>query len=94
MTQSPRVINTFQSNLAAIAGTSRSCHDQSNDRKPVANSTISSSVSARHPVMGKAEARLSIWIEYGSPLDVVRLDETETPAPGPGQIRIAVQACG
>ncbi|WP_197039993.1 hypothetical protein [Nocardia sp. NRRL WC-3656] len=32
--------------------------------------------------------------EYGSPLEVVRLDEAEIPTPGPGQIRIAVQACG
>lgn len=32
--------------------------------------------------------------KYGSPLDVVQLDDAETPAPGPGQIRIAVQACG
>ncbi len=32
--------------------------------------------------------------EHGSPLDVVRLEKTEAPAPGPGQIRIAVQACG
>ncbi|WP_433204017.1 NADP-dependent oxidoreductase [Nocardia sp. CA-107356] len=32
--------------------------------------------------------------EYGSPLDVVQLDDAETPTPGPGQIRVAVQACG
>ncbi|GAB2567629.1 NADP-dependent oxidoreductase [Nocardia heshunensis] len=32
--------------------------------------------------------------EYGSPLDVVRLDEADLPTPGQGQIRIAVQACG
>ncbi|MDG3009771.1 NADP-dependent oxidoreductase [Rhodococcus sp. D2-41] len=32
--------------------------------------------------------------EYGPPLDVVRLDEAEIPTPGPGQVRIAVQACG
>ncbi|MEV2224531.1 hypothetical protein AB0E01_32295 [Nocardia vinacea] len=51
MTQSFRVINISQSNLAAIAVTSCSRHDQSNDRKPVANSTMLSSVSARHPVM-------------------------------------------
>ncbi len=32
--------------------------------------------------------------EHGAPLDVLRLDDAETPIPGPGQIRIAVQACG
>ncbi|HEY4458942.1 MAG TPA: NADP-dependent oxidoreductase [Pseudonocardiaceae bacterium] len=32
--------------------------------------------------------------EYGAPLDVLRIDETTSPEPGPGQIRIAVQACG
>ncbi|WP_305779177.1 NADP-dependent oxidoreductase [Nocardia nova] len=32
--------------------------------------------------------------EYGPPLEVARLDEAEIPIPGPGQIRIAVQACG
>lgn len=32
--------------------------------------------------------------EYGAPFDVLRLEETEPPAPGPGQIRIAVQTCG
>ncbi|MEV2226246.1 hypothetical protein AB0E01_41275 [Nocardia vinacea] len=51
MTQSARVINICQSNFAAMAGTSCSCHDRSNDRNPVANSTISSSVSARHTTM-------------------------------------------
>lgn len=32
--------------------------------------------------------------EYGSPLDVVRLDDTEPPTPGPDQVRVAVQTCG
>lgn len=32
--------------------------------------------------------------EYGPALDVLRLEDAETPEPGPGQIRIAVQACG
>ena len=32
--------------------------------------------------------------EYGAPLDVLRLEDTETPHPGPSQIRVAVQACG
>lgn len=32
--------------------------------------------------------------QYGAPLDVLRIDDAEPPAPGPGQIRIAVQACG
>ncbi len=32
--------------------------------------------------------------EYGAPLDVLRIDETEPPVPGPGQIRITVEACG
>lgn len=31
---------------------------------------------------------------YGDPADVLRLDETAPPEPGPGRIRIAVQACG
>lgn len=32
--------------------------------------------------------------EYGPALDVLRLEDAEIPAPGPGQIRITVQACG
>jgi NADPH:quinone reductase-like Zn-dependent oxidoreductase len=32
--------------------------------------------------------------EYGEPLDVLRLDDVEPPTPGPGQVRVAVQACG
>jgi NADPH:quinone reductase-like Zn-dependent oxidoreductase len=32
--------------------------------------------------------------EYGKPLDVLRLEETEPPHPAPGQIRIVVHACG
>lgn len=32
--------------------------------------------------------------EYGSALDVVHLEDAEVPAPGPGRIRVAVQACG
>ncbi|MCA1219535.1 NADP-dependent oxidoreductase [Streptomyces sp. 8L] len=32
--------------------------------------------------------------EYGAALDVLRLEDAEAPAPGPGQIRVAVQACG
>src|ERR1700759_2956061 len=31
---------------------------------------------------------------YGDPADVLRLDETTPPPPGPGQIRISVEACG
>ncbi|GAA1616322.1 NADP-dependent oxidoreductase [Actinoplanes couchii] len=31
---------------------------------------------------------------YGDPADVLRLDETDKPEPGDGQIRIAVEACG
>jgi NADPH:quinone reductase-like Zn-dependent oxidoreductase len=32
--------------------------------------------------------------DYGEPGDVLRLEETAVPAPGPGRVRIAVQACG
>jgi NADPH:quinone reductase-like Zn-dependent oxidoreductase len=32
--------------------------------------------------------------EYGAPLDVLRLDDTEPPTPARGQIRVTVQACG
>ncbi|MFB4301220.1 NADP-dependent oxidoreductase [Actinomadura sp. NTSP31] len=32
--------------------------------------------------------------EYGEPLDVLRLEDAEPPTPGPGQVRVAVQACG
>src|SRR5947199_247355 len=32
--------------------------------------------------------------EYGKPLDVLGLEQTEPPHPAPGQIRIAVHACG
>jgi NADPH:quinone reductase-like Zn-dependent oxidoreductase len=32
--------------------------------------------------------------DHGEPADVLRLGEAEVPTPGPGQIRIAVQACG
>ncbi|MBY8878970.1 NADP-dependent oxidoreductase [Actinacidiphila acidipaludis] len=31
---------------------------------------------------------------HGPALDVLRLEEAEAPVPGPGQIRVAVQACG
>ncbi len=31
---------------------------------------------------------------YGDPADVLRLEETTPPEPGPGQIRVAVEACG
>jgi NADPH:quinone reductase-like Zn-dependent oxidoreductase len=31
---------------------------------------------------------------YGDPADVLRLEDAEVPTPGPGQIRIAVRACG
>lgn len=31
---------------------------------------------------------------YGAAGDVLRLDDAEAPTPGPGQIRVAVQACG
>ncbi|HVV14628.1 NADP-dependent oxidoreductase [Amycolatopsis sp.] len=32
--------------------------------------------------------------EYGAPLDVLRIEDIEPPAPGPGQVRVTVQACG
>jgi NADPH:quinone reductase-like Zn-dependent oxidoreductase len=32
--------------------------------------------------------------QYGEPGDVLRLDETTVPAPGPGRVRVAVHACG
>lgn len=32
--------------------------------------------------------------DHGKPADVLRLEEAEPPRPGPGQIRVAVQACG
>ncbi|HEX3781766.1 MAG TPA: alcohol dehydrogenase catalytic domain-containing protein [Pseudonocardiaceae bacterium] len=32
--------------------------------------------------------------EHGAPLEVLRLEDADSPRPGPGQIRIAVQACG
>ncbi|MFB9837190.1 NADP-dependent oxidoreductase [Actinoallomurus acaciae] len=32
--------------------------------------------------------------EYGAPLDVLRLEDAEPPTPGPGRIRVTVQACG
>lgn len=32
--------------------------------------------------------------EYGEPLDVLHLEDAEPPTPGPGQIRVAVEACG
>lgn len=32
--------------------------------------------------------------EYGAPLEVLRLEDVAPPAPGPGQLRVAVQACG
>jgi NADPH:quinone reductase-like Zn-dependent oxidoreductase len=31
---------------------------------------------------------------YGAALDVLRLEDAEPPTPGPGQVRVAVQACG
>jgi NADPH:quinone reductase-like Zn-dependent oxidoreductase len=31
--------------------------------------------------------------EYGEPLDVLRLDDADPPVPGPGRIRVTVQAC-
>lgn len=31
---------------------------------------------------------------YGDPADVLQVDETTSPEPGPGQIRITVEACG
>jgi NADPH:quinone reductase-like Zn-dependent oxidoreductase len=31
---------------------------------------------------------------YGEPGDVLRLEETDVPAPGPGRVRVAVHACG
>jgi NADPH:quinone reductase-like Zn-dependent oxidoreductase len=31
---------------------------------------------------------------YGDPADVLRLEETTPPEPGPGQVRITVKACG
>ncbi|MCU7726606.1 NADP-dependent oxidoreductase [Actinoplanes sp. KI2] len=32
--------------------------------------------------------------EYGDPAQVLRLEEAAAPEPGPGQIRVAVEACG
>jgi NADPH:quinone reductase-like Zn-dependent oxidoreductase len=32
--------------------------------------------------------------DYGPAADVLRVDDAEAPQPGPGQIRVAVQACG
>ena len=32
--------------------------------------------------------------EYGEPGDVLRLEQTAVPAPGPGRVRVAVHACG
>jgi NADPH:quinone reductase-like Zn-dependent oxidoreductase len=32
--------------------------------------------------------------DHGAPLDVLRIDDTAPPEPGPGQIRIAVETCG
>ena len=32
--------------------------------------------------------------DYGVPADVLRLEDTVPPHPGPGQTRVAVQACG
>ncbi|WP_329053947.1 NADP-dependent oxidoreductase [Amycolatopsis sp. NBC_01488] len=32
--------------------------------------------------------------EYGAALDVLRLEDAEPPTPGPGQIRVNVEACG
>src|ERR1700749_2382180 len=32
--------------------------------------------------------------EYGGPVDVLRLENAEIPQPGPGQVRVAVRACG
>ena len=31
---------------------------------------------------------------YGEPADVLRLEEAEIPSPGPGHVRVRVQACG
>jgi NADPH:quinone reductase-like Zn-dependent oxidoreductase len=31
---------------------------------------------------------------HGDPADVLRLEDAEPPRPGPGQVRVAVQACG
>jgi NADPH:quinone reductase-like Zn-dependent oxidoreductase len=32
--------------------------------------------------------------ENGGPVDVLRLEDAEVPQPGPGQVRVAVRACG
>src|SRR5579863_9081274 len=32
--------------------------------------------------------------EYGEPADVLRLEETDTPQPGAGHVRVRVHACG
>lgn len=32
--------------------------------------------------------------DHGAPLDVLRLEDAEPPEPGPGQIRVTVDACG
>jgi NADPH:quinone reductase-like Zn-dependent oxidoreductase len=42
----------------------------------------------------ETEMRTLRFHEYGAPLDVLRIDEAAPPMPGPGQIRVAVQACG
>src|ERR1700753_63425 len=32
--------------------------------------------------------------EYGTPLEVLRLEGADAPTPGPGQVRITVETCG
>jgi len=44
--------------------------------------------------MTKSPTVMRAWRlhEYGSPVDVLRLEETEAPEPGPGELRVQVQA--
>lgn len=43
---------------------------------------------------GSAAGTMKAWQvhEYGEPVDVLRLDEVPIPEPGPGEVRVAVQA--
>ncbi|HEY1915427.1 MAG TPA: NADP-dependent oxidoreductase [Streptosporangiaceae bacterium] len=44
--------------------------------------------------LGSGTTRTVRFHEYGEPGDVLHLEETAVPAPGPGRIRIVVAACG
>ena len=41
-----------------------------------------------------ATVRTVRFHDYGEPADVLRLDQTDVPAPGAGRIRVTVHACG